>query len=177
MLFKFSTVWLSLNTINDQKISMKLKMNQWGTWTSLYMPDSKSDDISTGIFIGHLQHLFNILDVDEQLGSSIQWISFWKSYWVSMLCPMVKNMPMIVLLWWCAGLITLPFLYSLFIFAQLRLMNFICCIGQDEFISNMCINWLMWVELFKSILGTSDFDGCLYRCIFSPKTIWRLHSH
>ena len=34
---------------------------------SLYMSDSKSDDISRGIFIGHLRHLFDISDVDEQL--------------------------------------------------------------------------------------------------------------
>ena len=34
---------------------------------SLYMSDSKGDDISRGFFIEQLRHLFDISDVDEQL--------------------------------------------------------------------------------------------------------------
>jgi dedicator of cytokinesis protein 3 len=34
---------------------------------SLFMSDSKGDDISRTFFISHLRHLFTISDVDEQL--------------------------------------------------------------------------------------------------------------
>ena len=38
---------------------------------SLYMSDSKGDDISRGFFIGQLRHLFDISDVDEQLHDQV----------------------------------------------------------------------------------------------------------
>ena len=38
---------------------------------SLYMSDSKGDDISRGFFIGQLRHLFDISDVDEQLRDQV----------------------------------------------------------------------------------------------------------
>ena len=38
---------------------------------SLYMSDSKGDDISRGFFIGQLRHLFDMSDVDEQLREQV----------------------------------------------------------------------------------------------------------
>jgi len=38
---------------------------------TLYMSDSKGDDISRGFFIGQLRHLFDISDVDEQLRDQV----------------------------------------------------------------------------------------------------------
>lgn len=38
---------------------------------SLFMSDSKGDDISRAFFIGQLRHLFDTSDVDEELRSAV----------------------------------------------------------------------------------------------------------
>ncbi|KAF9456631.1 cytoplasmic protein [Collybia nuda] len=86
---------------------------------SLFMSDSKGDDISRAFFIGHLRHLFDSSDVDEQLRERVS--SFLDS--VDLFLELLLSVR------------ALPEGEEFAddrVIATLRLMNFIRRIGRDE---------------------------------------------
>ena len=104
---------------------------------TLFMSDSKGDDISRAFFIGHLRHLFDSSDVDEELRARVT--DFLDSVDVFLeLLLSVRDLPEGEEFADDRVIATVSFTAShdsphcLRVFLQLRLMNFIRRIGRDE---------------------------------------------
>jgi dedicator of cytokinesis protein 3 len=104
---------------------------------SLFMSDSKGDDISRAFFIGQLRHLFDSSDVDDQLRDRVSNFLDSVDLFLELLLS-VRALPEgeefaddRVIATVCVLFLHIDLPANLFL-TQLRLMNFIRRIGRDE---------------------------------------------
>lgn len=128
---------------------------------SLFMSDSKGDDISRAFFIGQLRHLFDNSSVDETLRHRVA--SFLES--VDLFLELLLNV---------RALPEGEEFQDDRVIATLRLMNFIRRIGRDE----------IYIKYVHQLVNVRfDFSIHLFwhrlrngsRCICKARTSWRLH--
>jgi hypothetical protein len=128
---------------------------------SLFMSESKSDDISRAFFISQLRSLFESSDVDDQLRQRVS--DFLDS--VDLFLELLMNVR------------ELPEgdeFQDDRVIATLRLMNFIRRIGRDE-IYIKYVHQLVNVSVFAVIIEPA-IKLRSHRCIFKAKITWKPRS-
>ena len=145
---------------------------------SLFMSDSKADDLSRAFFISHLRHLFESSNVEEQLRKRVSNFLDSVDLFLEMLLS-VRALPegeefsddRVI-----ATVRCLPhFLFDHPHAFQLRLMNFIRRIGRDEI-------YIKYVHQLVNVGVILPFPVCCSlpesadRCICNLKTTLKRHS-
>jgi hypothetical protein len=153
---------------------------------SLFMSDSKGDDISRAFFIGQLRHLFDTSDVEDQLRDRVSAFLDSVDLFLELLLS-VRALPegeeyaddRVI-----ATVSILHILHRLhtshLIFHQLRLMNFIRRIGRDEIyikyvhqLVNVCMEQALFFANWSHCISDASPNSKLCRSSFDLKVAFR----